>query len=94
MTSSDSFVHHVKFNTVCVCPLSQNIAERENSVHSCELSSFSPQSQPSGWGNADSRKTYACLTSLVDDDIIPPRKIVSMPIDAEGWGYFVDTKDS
>ena len=56
-------------------------------------SSTSATSQISGWGSAESRKSYACLKSLADDTTTaqPSRQIRSDPIVGEAWGYFVDT---
>jgi len=93
MKSSDSLGQHVKFNTVYDAALSQSVVVK-NSVHSSELSLSSSQSQSSGWGNAESRKTYTCLASLVDEGAIPNRQVVPVPIDVEGYGYFIDTQDN
>lgn len=87
--SSGSSDHHIKFNTVRFAPFFDFVIE-ENKVYDCDLSSSS--SQLSGWGSAESRKSCACLTSLVDEDF-SPRQVVSMPQDGKEWGHFVTTKD-
>ena len=88
---SSSLDHHVKLNTVHFTDVSDYVIE-ENTVDECNSLSSS-SSQLSGWGSAESRKSYACLTSLVDEDV-SPRQIVSVPTEGKGWGYFVDTKDN
>jgi len=92
MKLSDSLGYHMKLNTARVAPLTQSVVEK-NSVPSGDLSLSSSHSQSSGWGNAESRKTCKCLASLVDEDVIPTRRAVSIPTDTEEWGYFTDTKD-
>lgn len=67
------------------------------SSNSSEKGSFnsldSSMSQSNGWGNAESRKSYACLPSLVDQNT-SIRQIEPRRIDGEGWGHFADTKDT
>jgi hypothetical protein len=47
--------------------------------------------ESSGWGSVRSRKSYACLSSLVDVEICEERMVQSSPIPGDTWGYFVDT---
>mmetsp|Transcript_32833 Transcript_32833/g.39336 ORF Transcript_32833/g.39336 Transcript_32833/m.39336 type:complete len:93 (+) Transcript_32833:96-374(+) len=70
--------------------MSSNSAER-GSFESCDSSSS--MSQSGGWGNAESRKSYACLPSLVDQNT-SIRQIEPRHIDREGWGHFADTTDN
>ena len=85
----------VKFDTVNFGEMSLHNVVDENSVDGSDLRSSS--CQLSGWGSAESRKSYSCLTSLVsDNDLLSVRRVVghSVPsVHGEGWGYFVDTKD-
>mmetsp|Transcript_6740 Transcript_6740/g.6322 ORF Transcript_6740/g.6322 Transcript_6740/m.6322 type:complete len:92 (-) Transcript_6740:32-307(-) len=59
---------------------------------SSAISSFaSAQSTRSnGWGSIQSRKSYACLTSLADVEMPEKREILTSPIEGDSWGYFVD----
>jgi len=59
---------------------------------SLSSSSWSSSSQLKGWGSTKTRKSYLCLTSLVGNGVLSPRKVVPMRMDEKGWGYFVDTK--
>jgi len=83
---SDQFDHNFKFSSVHF-GLSDIREENEdsNSIASCQLR---------GWGRDESRTWYSCLTSLVTEDAVAPRQIQSQPLVGEGWGYFVDTRDS
>lgn len=48
-------------------------------------------SRSSGWGSVQSRKSYACLTSLDEIVVQQKREIGSELIMGDTWGYFVDT---
>mmetsp|Transcript_60107 Transcript_60107/g.89236 ORF Transcript_60107/g.89236 Transcript_60107/m.89236 type:complete len:101 (-) Transcript_60107:135-437(-) len=71
-------------------------AETESTFSSLETA-ISPSD---GWGNAKSRKSYVCLTSLVPDEIDATKgeslhgesefSSTSAIAHAESWGYFVD----
>jgi len=90
--------HDVKLNTVHFTDVSDYAIEENTVDDECKsLSSSSSSNQLlSGWGSAESRKSYACLTSLVvgEDNVASPRRIVSsVPnVEGKGWGYFVDTR--
>ena len=88
----------MKLNTVHFTDVSDYVIEENTIDDECKsLSSLSSSTQLlSGWGSAESRKSYACLTSLVvgENNAVSPRRIVSsVPnVEGKGWGYFVDTK--
>lgn len=63
-------------------------------------SKLSGSSNLSGWGSAISRKSYACLKTLGENEArkeqIPSRfaaRNTSIPQTGDTWGYFVDTPD-
>ena len=86
----------MNFGTVNFGAISLHDINEENSVDGSDQRSSSYRL--SGWGSAESRKSYSCLTSLVNDnEILSARRVVgqSVPsVHGEGWGYFVDTKDN
>jgi len=45
----------------------------------------------SGWGSVQSRKSYACLSSLADVEVYEKREVRSSAIAGDTWGYFVDS---
>mmetsp|Transcript_28385 Transcript_28385/g.42102 ORF Transcript_28385/g.42102 Transcript_28385/m.42102 type:complete len:136 (+) Transcript_28385:84-491(+) len=62
---------------------------------------LSRSSHLSGWGSAISRKSYACLKTLGENEARkmhrPPSRIprkVATQETADSWGYFVDTPDN
>jgi len=75
----------MEFNSAFPDHISDNKIDGSN-IDARDLSS---SSRLRGWGSAESRKSYACLTSLVSMSMIPARQ--SEPIVGEEWGYFVDT---
>ncbi len=65
------------------------------------VSTSSTASSLSGWGSAVSRKSYACLKTLGEEESRklhrPPRRMMlrqeSAQLAGPAWGYFVDTTD-
>jgi hypothetical protein len=80
--------------------------ESQQSLSTASLSStstagLSRSSNLSGWGSTISRKSYACLKTLGENETrrmqrAPsriPRKVATQE-SADSWGYFVDTPDN
>jgi hypothetical protein len=57
------------------------------------------QTNLSGWGSAVSRKSYACLKTLGENEARKEQKKMTRmprtaaPVQGDSWGYFVDTPD-
>lgn len=83
--SSESY-HNFEFSSVHfgLCGIKEENEDNESI----------PSSRLRGWGSDESRTSYQCLTSLVTEDEISPRQVRCQSLIGEGWGYFVDTKDS
>ena len=84
----------VNFEAYCCAPLSRLVINEESVYESAALSASS--SFRSGWGSIESRKSCMSLTSLAEENLSRPlpRRIVSQPVEGDGWGYFVDTKEN
>ena len=89
--SSMSFDYRLRFNTHCGTTLNHQVID-EDTVYESDFSTSS--SLKSGWGSVESRKSYKNLTSLVEKSSPESlhKRIVSPPVEDDGWGYFVDTK--
>ena len=80
-------------------------SQQSNTSESTASTLSSTRTNLSGWGSAISRKPYACLKTLGENEsrkmnlprqsraAVPRSKPMGMNVQGDSWGYFVDTPE-
>jgi len=88
---TSTFPDHIAKHDIIYGILPTSRDPQLNIIHRAQACDLSSSNQLRGWGSAESRASYACLTILDNMSLSLARR--PEPIVREGWGYFVDTNN-